>query len=196
MATKMKKTTSKTITKRTTKVQAAAAKKKSGAGSQSVDAKAALLHIAALRNVIPGLKTLGQKSPRGLGTAATVPAKFLEAVAVTIDAEPEVGEKTSLTSDALRNVIASTAAQEPVAEALEATAREVRALIAQQRFKVGAPALHAYKYTEALAIATGRRDLQNFVDEMKTALGRSRGSNGKAAKGKGNAAVTASSPAE
>lgn len=141
--------------------------------SQSALVRPWLNKVNELRSEVLGTSKK-KVQPKGIASAAGVPDAFLEQTAVFIETVPDAKDKAKVTADQIRTTIARSAAAEPLASALEALARDVRAQLLGERAAVGGPALDLYDYAKGLERVTDDRHLSALVKDLKQTLGRGR----------------------
>lgn len=137
-------------------------------------ARALLAQIRGLQTSVNGFTFSRTPDPRSLNSAASVPAQFLEAVAVALDASPHLISSSKVEPAELRSAAIFTTAFTPVAEELELMARAVRHTLAIQRNRAGKLALHVYALAKTLNRPSDRQVLMPHVANMSRALGKTK----------------------
>lgn len=111
-------------------------------------------YLARVRALRDDLRDFSFGPTGGPVMAVTVPAalpvRFLEAVAVAVEASPQLALASELDVAELRDVIRFSEAMTPVADELELIARGIRHTVALRRAKVGMRALRAYQIAKGL----------------------------------------------
>jgi len=148
------------------------------------------VHNETALAVLEGLRALKQKIPnlvipvtkderRRLSAAASVPAEFVERLAVAVETTPRLVRAESVGPEQSRDLMSYAEAFGPVADEVEALARFIRHSVTAARNKAGSEALVTYSLAQKLAKLPGHRDLAPHVADMRRALG-SRGRKAKA----------------
>jgi hypothetical protein len=139
--------------------------------SSPVDAAHALLgKVAALRQELPTFPfPVVPGTRQRMNTMKQIPPEFMEQSNVAIKTRPEL-KRGEVDPDELRNILQSALAYEPVADALEALAAELRTNTDTARHKAGTEALITYSVAQRLAKRPEYSDLVPIVQAMRRAL--------------------------
>jgi len=143
-------------------------------------AQALIVQVRALREKIPNLVNPASKDARvKLASAASVPADFVERIAVAVENTPALvrGATDPATS---RDRMAYVEAWGPVADEVEALARVIRHTVALVRNQAGADALTTYALAQRLAQRPEHADLIPHVADMRRTLRKRGGRKAKA----------------
>lgn len=139
-----------------------------------ITAQAMMMQLRETVQGIAGYAFVGRGQRRKLNTAASLPDRFLQSVAVACDASSHLAGSSQITGSELRDTIAFARAYTSVADELEVIARGLRDTIAARRGDVGQRALRAYSMAKSINRPSDREVLIPHVNEMKRALGRGR----------------------
>jgi len=154
------------------------------------------VHNETALAVLEGLKALKQKIPnlvipvtkderKRLSAAASVPAEFVERLAVAVETTPRLVRAQALRPDESRDLMSYAEAFGPVADEIEALAGFLRHSVTAARNKAGAEALTTYALAQRLAARPDHADLAPHVADMRRALGpKGLGAKGRRAKAK------------
>jgi len=140
------------------------------------------VHDETALAVLEGLKALKQKIPnlvipvtkderKRLSAAASVPAEFVERLAVAVETTPRLVRAQALRPDESRDLMSYAEAFGPVADEIEALAGFLRHSVTAARNKAGAEALTTYALAQRLAARPDHADLAPHVADMRRALG-------------------------
>jgi hypothetical protein len=138
--------------------------------------EAARQALTKIREIIEGLEglTFLTTAERVRSAAATVPDRFLEAVASTMEGSPVLAATTKLTPAQFREMIAYSQAALALADELERLTRGVRDTVKVSRAEVGTEALRLLGIAQKMNRPLDRTELVSSVEQMQRALGRGR----------------------
>src|SRR5688572_17368401 len=105
--------------------------------SHTERARAVLAHIRAIKELIGGFIFAGEPDPRTLNSPKSVSDRFLEIVAVAIEASEDLSASARVTPAELRDVTDFVQAFTPVADELSIMLKGVNHTIAFKRATVG-----------------------------------------------------------
>jgi len=133
-------------------------------------AHAMLDKVAALRQEIPGFPfPVIAGTRRLLNGAKSVSPEFMEQSNVALKTRPEL-KRGEVDPEELRDVFQCAMAYEPVADALEALAAEMRTNVDTAKHKAGTEALITYAVAQRLSKRPEYADLVPVVQAMRRAL--------------------------
>lgn len=132
---------------------------------------ALLAHVRAMQEMIAGFTFDRPETRRRYNLNASLPDRFINGVAVAIDASPGLARNLEFTSEDLRAVIAFTQLLQPVLEEVRVLERSLSFTIAEKRAKAGGRALYAYSLSQALNRPADSEVLVPHIAAMKAALG-------------------------
>jgi hypothetical protein len=131
--------------------------------------------IRAMREKIPNFVIPSSRDERKrLTTAASVPPQFVEQVAMTIKNSDKLVAAGAADADRIRDLMNYAEAYDSVADEFEAMAGFVRHSVTVAKNTAGTYALTTYALAQRLAKRPETADLAPHVDNMKSALGKSR----------------------
>jgi hypothetical protein len=137
-------------------------------------ARALLVQIRSLQASVNGFTFSRTPDPRSLNSAGSVPPAFLEAVAVALDASPELAAACKVAASEIRSDAVYVNAFTPVAEELELMARAVRHTLAIHRNETGLLALGVYSLAKTFNRRSGRQLPVAHLENMRRALGKTK----------------------
>jgi len=140
------------------------------------------VHNETALAVLEGLKALKQKIPnlvvpvtkgerKKLTQMASVPAEFVERLAVAVETTPRLARAEAIGPEQSRDLMSYAEAFGPVADEFEAMARFLRHSVTAARSKAGSEALITYNLARKLAERPEHADLAPHVADMRRALG-------------------------
>ena len=141
------------------------------------------VHSQAAQALIDEIRALRQKVPnavvpvvrdqrRKLASAASVPAEFVERMAVSAETNSTLSGKGTIDPVQARDLMAYVEAFGPVADEVEALVRFIRHCVTAARNKAGSDALTTYAFAKRLARRPEHADLVPHVADMRRTLGR------------------------
>jgi hypothetical protein len=137
-------------------------------------AQALLDTIAGLRAAIPTFPFHVQPGKRrSLTRSKSVPPEFIEQSNTAMQNEPLLA-RGGVDPDQTRSLVRYATAYGPVADALEAAAKEMRESVDSAQAKAGIEALTTYKVAARLARRPDGAHLGTLVQTMRRTLGRGR----------------------
>lgn len=142
--------------------------------AHEVAVKAYIEQLRAMQESIAGYGFVSSKHRRSINAAATVPDRFLEAVAVACDAVAHLASGSLVTGAELRDTVAFARAYTSLADELERLARGMRDTVAVRRSDAGSRALRAYSVAKSYNRPSDLEPLIPHLREMQRALGRGR----------------------
>jgi len=117
---------------------------------------------------------LNPMQSRRINPTATLPAEFLLAVAVALDASEKLRASAEITGDQIRDCISFCNAYLPAAEEMRLKAEGVVQAVKAQRYAVGQVSLRIYRVARYSNIPSDKELLFPHVQNMKRILNRGR----------------------
>ena len=141
--------------------------------TQSEAAQALVQEIRALRQKVPNaLIPAAPGERKKLSAAASVPADFVERMAVAAENNATLAGKGTIDPAEAREQMAYAEAFGPVADEFEALVRALRLSVTAARNKAGSDALRTYALAQRLARRPEHADLVPHVEDMRRTLKR------------------------
>ena len=137
-------------------------------------ARQLLLGVRSLRESVPGLVLIPNERIKELITAASVSDEFLEAVAIGVEATPDLASASKLVPADIYDVIAFSRAYAGAMDETELLHRMLRHTMIVRRAKVGQEALKAFALAKGLNRPRKSELLVPHIEAMRRTLARSR----------------------
>ena len=135
-------------------------------------AQALITEIRALREKIPNfIVSTDKDARRKLAPAASVPADFVERMAVAAETNAALAGKEKIDPVQARDLMAYAEAFGPLADEVEALVNFIRHSVTAARNKAGSDALTTYAIARRLARRPEHADLVPHVTDMRRTLG-------------------------